>query len=199
MPDYREVRHDMVVGDYSAGWKAVVIEPVALDDAVRAIVAAHEDWLNIAAAQFVIHADLSVSWYIRAGTLTETTFFPDFFNHPIVRETLPILGALNLGNGDAAAGGLGFSRESAWWTTARLAGYLTSGPLTGPSGLTDPQVIALIGGFAKSAFREAYSEGLCHHSGARWADWFVGYRNSTSILIDKARGLLTVILITDAD
>jgi hypothetical protein len=78
---------------------------------------------------------------------------------------------------------------------SRLAGGSDLGPRNSPS---DAGIVELVGGVAEAAFESRYSDVLAYDSWKPWASWFFGNQNDSSFFwLDKATGVVTVLMITD--
>lgn len=185
------------------------IERLPLDGRIARLAAeVDEDWPNarVLAGQFFVDLDAALVFFLTRNRLHDIRFFAEFFQHHIVRDALPEIGALRWSPEAAAASDhvarmgprLGFELLDGWRTLGRLASRLSHGGVYRGGGFRDPHVIELVEGVAEGAFGGRRSEALSYHSWMPWSEWFDGeFEDSSYFWLDRRTGLTTVLLITD--
>lgn len=196
---------DALAGALARSW----IEPLALDGRIaRVVEEIGEDWPNgrALAAQFFLDLDPALVFFLTRNRLHELRFFTEFFQHHVVREALPDVGAVSWSEDAAAANGyiakmgpsLGFELTDGWGSLGKLASRLSQGGVYRGGGFPDGHVTELVDGMAEGAFEGRRSEALSYHSWMAWSDWFDGESEDSSYFwLDRRTGLATVLLITD--
>lgn len=210
--DYRSIDWDesMPGGEALAGALARSwVEPVELDGRItRVVTEIDADWPNgrAMAAQFFLDLDPALVFFLARNRLHDLWFFAEFFQHPVVREALPEVGAVSWNEEAAAANDylakmgpkLGFDLTDGWRSLGGLASRLSHGGVYRGGGFKDSHVIELVDGLAEGAFGGRRSEALSYYSWAAWSDWFYGESEDSSYFwLDRRTGLATVLMITD--
>jgi hypothetical protein len=141
-----------------------------------------------------------VDLYLRRNRLEETTFLYDFFHHPAIADQLAGYEHLTWPAGAVwpHEPTLRLTREGSWVTTARLAQTLQFGPAVGSNRVTDRELTRLLPRFAEAAFFGEYSSTFGYSGFEPWSPWFCGQHfDSTYLWLNKARGIATVVLMSD--
>ena len=198
MPDYRAIdwtQDPPSQADYEAGWLRSELTLVEKRDQrlSELTYALSNGGVDTNSAQFRLDADPAVAWFLARRRLGETSFFEDFFAHPVVRDYgLPEGGA----DRDAPID-FGFKPEGTFLAMGRLAQTVLDGAGAGKFQGDADQITALTRGVADAAFGGRHGDVTTYVSRACWGPWFNGHELDLSMLwIDPATGMVTVILAT---
>ena len=194
VPDLKQARPDST--NYESGWARTRITAVTpTDDRLQSLASAiSKTHVNGGAyvAQFEIEPDPAIAWYLSRDQV-EGNFFRDFFTHEAVCKKLKAGHGMRLG-------GLGFEARKPHEALTELEHIMERGGAYRSYTGDKQRLRKLVNGFAHAVNERRFTGLTVWTSSTPWSDWFFDVAwGGSHFWIDKTRGLLTILLITDTD